>query len=154
MWSLWMWIATFRLQTASLLQAMRSIKFLSPICCTAQLWLDGIPHLRNCTSLDAPYITCFFAQKGNSPSKNYQPTKDWLMWSQRPTRTRPWCPPWSKTDRTRAWTKFQQTLWRGSCLKKCELVTLKRSRYLSEAAYSKMRPWHKQQPKIYSLSKI
>lgn len=41
-----MWIVTFWLQTASPPQVMRSIEQASLICCTAQLWLNGIPWLR------------------------------------------------------------------------------------------------------------
>ena len=46
MWSLWIWIARFRLHSVSLLQAMRWTEYASPICCSSQLWLNGIPQLR------------------------------------------------------------------------------------------------------------
>ena len=35
-----------------------------------------------------------------------------------------------------------------------KLLTLKRSRYLPEAVYNKIRPRHKQPPRIYGLPKI
>ena len=35
-----------------------------------------------------------------------------------------------------------------------KLLTLKRSGYLSEAVYNKIRPRHKQPPRIYGLPKI
>ena len=51
MWSLRMWITSFRMHTSSLLQAIKSVEYPSPICllCSGVIWW-------NCTAvIDAPF---------------------------------------------------------------------------------------------------
>ena len=173
MWSLRMWITSFRMHTSSLLQAIKSVEYPSPICllCSGVIWWNctaviyasfgsvsqcgplshGFPTIVDVNSVGVGaggWCRFFFsfstkiipADKGRTSvvlDTDTNQTKMTFLIENRPYQHL------NKVPRNRQTRKLPEGL-----------LTLNRSRHVSKTVYYKIRPRHKQPPRIYGLPKL